>query len=334
MSPLKIKVLLIITLFQLVVVLALGIKIYNQQKQEVLGVSANPIPQKTLLFPKDTDYKYFFEPQPNTNQEINLSWMGLNYSITNNINADGLNQLKNYPATKSAGTYRIITIGDSFTYGENVNTQENYPSQLENLLNTKMQCKNIKKIEVLNLGVGGYDVPYAVERYKLKGQKYNPNLVLWLFIGDDLYRADEELLPLSQKLEAQEKATGEYQKLVKQGVYYQAWTDAENQIINQAGGKDAMLKLALKNLNTFNQFYKGPLVTLTFSLVDNGVKNTLREFASERKDTYYYGNLPNIYTQPNLYLPDKHPSAQGYTVIANNLYDYLTKNNIIPCQKP
>ncbi len=259
--------------------------------------------------------------------------MGLNYSVINHINADGLNQMQDYPATKSAGTYRIITIGDSFTYGENVNTQENYPSQLENLLNSKLQCKNIKKFEVLNLGVGAYDIPYTVERYKLKGQKYSPNLVLWLFIGDDLFRADEELIPLAQKYEDQEKTSGEYQKLTKKGIYYQAWTDAENKIINEAGGKDAMLKLQLANLKQINTLYTGPLIVFTFPYNQQSIIDTLKEFVNSRKNTYFYDGLPDIYQNSNLYLPDQHPSSQGYTAIVNNLYGYLTQNNIIPCQK-
>lgn len=295
--------------------------------------NVNTISQNNLLFPKNYNYKYFYEPKPNSEIIESLQWMGLDYSITNTINADGLNQISNYVTTKSAGTYRIITIGDSFTYGQNVNTKDNYPTQLENLLNSQFKCKNINKFEIINLGVSGYDISYTIERLKLRGLKYNPDLVLFLLINDDFYRYDEALIPLFKKFENQEKNTGEFDKLNKEGKYYYAWKKAQSLIINQTGGEDAMLKAQIKNLSKIKSVYNGPLALLTSPLLDRNVKVSLSEFTNNRNDTYFYNNLPDIYTRNEFFFPDKHPTAEGYKTIVSSIYKYITNNNVIPCQK-
>lgn len=327
------KTLLTIVSLQVVTIIALAIYVYVN-KNKTAKISINSISKSSQIFPKVDNFNFFYEPAPNTNQIVYLKWMGLNYNVNNLINADGLNQLSNYSILKPESVYRIITLGDSFTYGQNVNTKDNYPSQLEKKLNYNLKCKNISKIQVINLGVGGYDISYSVERYKLKGKKYNPDLILWLFDGDDLYRINEKLIPKSLKNLSDEKASGEYQKLIKNGIYYKAWTDAENYIINGYGGKDAMLEIAAKNLIRINDFYNGPLVAITFPypITDQGSLNTIKNFIDQHGHSYFFNGLTNIW-QEKLSLPDGHPSTKGYAVIVDDVYNFLTKNDIIPCQK-
>ena len=56
---------------------------------------------------------------------------------------------------KNKDTFRIITLGDSFTFGMYINTKDNWTELLEDKLNSDMGCKNISMFEVINLGVGG-----------------------------------------------------------------------------------------------------------------------------------------------------------------------------------
>ena len=325
----KLKKLFIpVVIIQLILVIFLGVKIRDKQ-QQVLGVSINPLLKENLLFPKNDDYKSFYEPDQGTSVE-SLSFMGINADATYKINDDGLNQIQNYQASKSAGIYRIITLGDSFTYGLHVNTQENYPSQLENLLNSKLKCKNIKKFEVLNLGVEGYDIAYSVERYKLRGQKYNPDLILWFLINDDFYRLNEALIPLGTKYLAEEQASGQYEKHIKSNEYAYAFHKAEDEIVAEAGGRDAVLKMQENKMNELKNYYKGPLLIFTEG-VENSVSNLLQNFKENNKNTYLYLNIPGLIQEPAF--PDGHPTAKGYSIIVNNLYNYITINNLIPCNK-
>lgn len=333
----RFKIFLVTITFQLLIVILLGIKIHNGQKR-VLGTSVNPISKDSLLFPKDGKYKYFYEPYPNTKQDLDhqlISDLGYspNTKITISINSDGLNQLLNYPVEKPIGVFRIITLGDSFTYGQNVNTEDNYPSQLEKKLNERLSCKNINSFQVLNLGMEGYDISYAVERYKLRGQKYNPDLVLWFILDTDLLRIDELQIPKAKHYDDQLKNSGETEKLEKKGIFYQGWGLALNEIIKELGGEDKVLDLQKQYFSEFNKYYNGPLLIFNFPS-STVYEDVLNNFKNSRKNTFLYDQLIDTYNNPLYHLKDYHPSPSGHALIAEDLYNYLTKNNIIPCEKP
>src|SRR4030095_324180 len=78
--------------------------------------------------------------------------------------------------------FRILCIGDSWTYGWGVNVQDTYPQQLENYLRTKG-----KNVEVINGGkAGGYTKIYAQQMKRLI-PALKPDLVLvGILQGDDL----------------------------------------------------------------------------------------------------------------------------------------------------
>lgn len=334
----RLKILLLIVLIQIIIVLSLGVKIYNQQKQ-VLGVSVNPILKNFLIFPKNGTFKYFYEPDPNSIQYLDpqlVSELGYPPStkIKYTINSDGLNQISNYTVSKSDGVYRIITLGDSFTFGQNVNTEDNYPSLLEKKLNENLKCKNIKSFQVLNLGVEGYDISYSVERYMLRGQKYQPNLVLWFILDTDLLRVDDLQIPKTRHYDELLRKSGEAEKSAKEGIFYQGWHKALEEITNELGGKDKVLKMQNQYFSDFSKYYKGPLLIFNFPPSDRKYENVLNDFKNSRENTILYNQLTNIYDNPENYLKDNHPSPKGYTLIVNDLYRYLTKNNIIPCEKP
>ena len=76
-----------------------------------------------------------------------------------------------------------MTLGDSFTFGVYVNTEDNWTELLEDKLNSiKNICPNTDHFEVINLGVGGYDIEYAAKRYINRGKVYNPNIILLLLV--------------------------------------------------------------------------------------------------------------------------------------------------------
>jgi len=167
----KNKLILIwIVLFELVVVAFLAVRIYLNQSK-VLGetVSMNPINKDELIFSEEGNLKYFYERKPNSIDSKKQEWLPNNYDYEITINAESLNERFDYSSDKPQDVFRIITIGDSFTYGKYVNTKENYPERLEDLLNKELKCQNIKRFEVINLGMGGYDIEYSVHRFKIRG---------------------------------------------------------------------------------------------------------------------------------------------------------------------
>lgn len=330
----KKRILFYLIVFQLSLVLILGHQIYKK-KTSILGIeiSINSINILEQIFPKVDGLNYFYEPKPGSVNRIQLEWENINgpKNPTYMINSDGLNQLDNYDVNKPESVFRIITLGDSFTFGRNVNTEDNYPSQLEDLLTKKLECTN-KKFQVLNFGVGGYDIQYVVERYKLRAEKYSPDLVLWFIIDDDLRRINELLVPRAKQYEQQMKETGEYRQSIEQGDFYPHWVKARNEIINELGGEGEVIKLQENFLREFNLYYNsGKMVVFTFPFSKKKYKNVLRSFANSRSGISFYDGIPKLTKEGGELLPDYHPSPKGYKRIADALFDYLTKTKLIPC---
>ena len=190
----KIKIFISLITFQLVIILFLGFKIYQRQKNILGTISVNPINKESIALKPSNELKYFYEPGQNfTDKTPGHSYFKA-FKAIYTINEDGLNERFNYSLEKPNNVFRIITIGDSFTFGLYVDTKDNWTEVLEDILNKELSCQNIKKFEVINLGVEGYDFEYAVERFKVRGLKYNPDLVLWLMI--DSNRLNELRIPI------------------------------------------------------------------------------------------------------------------------------------------
>src|SRR5262245_11696253 len=100
------------------------------------------------------------------------------------INALGLRGGDVSP-TKRPGTYRIIMIGDSSTFGGS-GDECHYPRQLQRLLDARAP----QRYEVINAGVEGYDSDNAVQLLERKLLNLQPDL-LTVYIGwNDLIKRD------------------------------------------------------------------------------------------------------------------------------------------------
>ena len=80
-----------------------------------------------------------------------------------------------FPATKPRGTLRIVSLGDSWTFGHNVNQHDSYPQQLSALLRNESPATNIA---VLNLGSLNYSSLEGLELLKRRGLSLDPDIVL------------------------------------------------------------------------------------------------------------------------------------------------------------
>lgn len=88
-----------------------------------------------------------------------------------------------YINPKPSDTYRIVCLGDSFTWGQGVHQNDVYAKKLELLLNEER--KDISRFEVINCGRCGYST--SEERYCLLQQamEYSPDLVILQMCDND-----------------------------------------------------------------------------------------------------------------------------------------------------
>ncbi len=102
------------------------------------------------------------------------------FGHTVRTNSEGLREDQDYSPEKG-DKYRIISIGDSFTFGNGVEVNGTFSKLLEAQLK-----KDNNNIEVINFGVSGIDLSEYYQRLEHKGPEYQPDLVLInIFVGND-----------------------------------------------------------------------------------------------------------------------------------------------------
>lgn len=91
------------------------------------------------------------------------------------------------------GTFRIVTLGDSYAMGVGVKDDDTVAAQLERRLNAAAAASGDKTVyEVINDGVSGYDTRQERMSYEKHSSKYEPQVVLLLMVfNDDLNYNDD-----------------------------------------------------------------------------------------------------------------------------------------------
>ncbi len=293
------------------------INLINSKKTVVVSLN-----RENFIFPKDSNLKYFYEPKPGRvlrNKSRNT---------VNTITSESLNERFDYAVDKPKYTFRIVSLGDSWTYGYGVSTQDNYSEVLEDLLNKNMVCRNIKKFEVINLGAPGYDIEFAAERFRLRGQKYNPDLILWSIKSDDfapeeLVRGKEtELATADNSLQGKNIASAEYLLAIKKH-----FLAAQREVITKLG-EEALISREMKALDSMN-YYKNGFLFMQDQL-NAKQKSALGNFARGKSSVDVNYEARSL-TEEELIPVDGHPNQKGHKALAQDIFNYLNQNKIIPC---
>lgn len=99
------------------------------------------------------------------------------------ISSQGLRD-REYTFDKPRGTYRIMLLGDSTTFGWGVAEDDTSAKLLEQQLNS-MRIPGYDRFEVMNTGVGNYDTVQEVTYYKTQGRQFHPDLVVLMYFIND-----------------------------------------------------------------------------------------------------------------------------------------------------
>lgn len=286
-------------------------------------ISIAPIEKNTIHISPTDKLKYFFEPKPNmVITEPYYKQVGLSTPPVYTINHDTLHDRFDYPEKKDKKTFRIITLGDSFTYGLYVNTKDNWTEVLETLLSS---CSSDMHFEVINLAVSNYDIQYSIERLKKRGIKYNPDLVIWFLKYDDFTQINEITLPLKRQYYKEMNINEGSDKNTENGKF---WPYAEKvmQAFEEKYSQDQILSKQQEFLQSIHTFYTGNLLTVLFGMEPYRHKEVIETFVKQRKNTFVYTQLPEVSR-----LPDRHPSTKGHKEIAENIFKHMIDKKIVPC---
>ena len=146
------------------------------------STNTNEFPRNPINFIKGSgNPKISRELIPNFEQEYDGYVEKLDRTTHVKINSDGFRD-REFSVSKPLNTFRIIVLGDSFTFGQGLELNETFNKILETRLNS---LNDGKVYEVMNFGVGGYNTLDEVEFFKEKGLKYKPDVVIIGFFHND-----------------------------------------------------------------------------------------------------------------------------------------------------
>ena len=91
---------------------------------------------------------------------------------------------REYPVRKAPGTFRVLVLGDSLTWGWGVGQDEVYPKLLERRLNDALAGR--PPVEVIDAGVVGYGTDQEYLLFREVGPRLAPDLVVLYFYWNDL----------------------------------------------------------------------------------------------------------------------------------------------------
>lgn len=322
----KTRVIIYITITQLLLIGLLVNNIANKKK-DVLGLaSVNPIKKEDISLNPTENLKFFYEPVTSTNSaQFELG----KYNARHTINSDTLNDRLNYSTQKPDGVFRIITLGDSFTYGLHVNTRENWTELLEDKLNT-LSCKNTNKFEVINLGVGGYDNQYSLERYRKRGIKYSPDLIIWYQV-DMMRDREKDTKILDENFKKAEKDQGEFHEEYAQGNFDPIFIKSQEELIYQVGEQN-LLKFQVEKIKELKNLFNGPLL-LPLNPPMNTVYKKYIYSALKNEANFHVFNLKSWDSiRSQILFQDRHPNEKGHKILADEIFEYIKNNNFVSCK--
>jgi lysophospholipase L1-like esterase len=170
-------------------------------------------PQPVLVVSKG-----LYAPDPPRRYRLQPGFQGtitnrVEYDTPVSINREGLRGPEIEP--RQPGTFRILALGDSFTFGVGASQEETYPAQLQEILRSRGT-----DAQVLNAGAPGFGVPDAVAWYRRWGRPLDPDaVVLAVFVGNDL----QDAAPGTPKAVAVDGALmiqGEKRRSLSRWLYY------------------------------------------------------------------------------------------------------------------
>src|SRR5688572_20006356 len=138
------------------------------------------------LVPLDKDVDFLWRPRANVEktQPVNPRAFGRRDEWTIASNARGFRDKEPPPSEKPANELRILCIGDSVTYGFNVDQAATYPEHLQAALRTRWPGRPVR---VINAGTPGWSWLQGVRFLEREGLALQPDIVVMAHGANDRF---------------------------------------------------------------------------------------------------------------------------------------------------
>lgn len=124
----------------------------------------------------------FYVSDPALGQRLSPGYEGWFAGVPVQINRLGFRDPRDYAPEKAPGTFRILVLGDSVTFGHGTLFETTYPYLLETRLRA---WRGDIDWQVWNLGVPGYNTTQQLRQLLQLGPRYQPDLVIVGFYPND-----------------------------------------------------------------------------------------------------------------------------------------------------
>ena len=193
-----------------------------------------------------------------------------------------------YPPEKTPGTFRIVVVGDSFTFGGKLQFFDNFAKRLERTLNLN---ENQKRVEVLNWGVPGYATFQEADLVRRAMKHYQPDLVIL-----EITLNDPEIGPYKQthqkswlELATERKPVFEYWRglrfiagRIHNTLANQSYMEHYQSIFEPQSENWQRFSKALHNISNYRTEFDVPIFSVVFPLFSRfrrSFSSTKREFS-------------------------------------------------------
>lgn len=264
-----------------------------------------------------------------------------------------------YPEEKAPGTFRVLGVGDSFTYGGGIDFDDAWPKRLERYL-AQYRAAPGRRFQVLNLGTPGTGTAWQVGQLRGYVRRWRPDLIVLAYcLNDPEDAADRE------GLKAMRKRTWDYKLEPRSGVdgwlleHWKLYRLVRLRLHNSAVNRGHIdycralhredypgwkkVQQAVADLGAFSRESGIPVVALVFPLFSWDMGDDY-PFKGEhaRIDALFknagipcldlrgaYRGLDHV-TLEAVPFADPHPSDVAQRIAGERLFQFLGKQGLIP----
>jgi lysophospholipase L1-like esterase len=308
------------------------------------------------------DYKIFEPMQFVENPRICYKMKPFGACEGGRLNSDGYKDAE-FTVHKDSGVIRIVMLGDSITKGTGVELGKTFSDRLEDMLNRKISAlKPGLRYEVMNFGVGGYNIESEIETLKVYALKYDPDVVVlnyffndneeysfnyWFFLDKNDSTPAEKNLVYQYYLKSD---SFNLQRILLHSHLYtfclvrvynvlRLWANVKSDHSNRRAG---VIQEKLKELKELSRTKKFKVLvcmhpTLNYDTVKSDPNYDATARAAQALDLPCL-DLSRAYRErssdPGVFLLDPgdkaHPNAAGHNLIAAAIQDELERNKTVP----
>jgi len=260
---------------------------------------------------------------------------------------DQRNQI--FSKSKPAGTYRVVVIGDSFTFAGKVQYDDNFAKRLERMLNLNLDHP---RAEVLNWGIPGYSTEQEVPLVRKAVGEYGADLVVLEITLND---------PEVEPYHSSHAALYAWEKRIQRSPIFTYWHSLQffaQRILNTFRNREYVsyhqqlfekpetwrsFSNALEKTRKASKDSSVPVIAMVFPMLSHPFDERYPFRAAHEKIKARLAELeiPDVDLLPNLLgIPperlqakpgaDAHPNEIAHRIASDTLYEFLKSHNYLP----